>query len=146
MTTLRTGEPWMSARDFGRTLEGLTLNLIVREVAKSLPFYRDMLGFEVLYSDPDFAALRGHGTTLQLHADHTWEAMPWAPWLARPGPRGLGLEVRILGVNPDVAEARARELGFRVHLSTRDSAGIGWRECYLEDFDGYVFAVGVPIE
>ncbi len=136
MTKLRTGEPWMSAREFGRTLEGLTLNLIVREVARSLPFYRDVLGFEVLYSDPDFAALRGHGTTLQLHADHTWEAIPWASRLARLGRRGLGLEVRILGVDPDVAEARAHELNFGVHLPTRDSVALGWRECYLEDPDG----------
>ncbi len=68
MTKLRTGELWMPAREFGRTLEGVTLNLIVRKVARSLPFCRNVLDFEVLYSDPDSAALRGHGTTLQTSA------------------------------------------------------------------------------
>ena len=111
-----------------------------------MTFYRDVLQFDVLYADPDFAALQGHGTTMQLHADHTWEGMPWGPRLARPGPRGLGLEVRILGVDPEAAESRAREGGFSIHLATRERPGHGWRECYLEDPDGYVFAVGVPIE
>lgn len=135
----------MPATEFGRSLPPLSLNLIVREIAASLPFYRDVLGFEVLYSDPDFAALRGRGTTLQLHADHTWEHMPWAPRLAQPDKRGLGLEVRLFGVDPEATEAKARELGFTVHVATRERAGHGWRECYVEDPDGYVFAVGVPI-
>lgn len=136
----------MPAAEFGRSLPTLSLNLIVRDVARSLPFYRDVLGFEELYSDPDFAALRGHGTTLQLHADHTWEGMPWAPRLASAEKRGLGFEARLFGVDPEAAEARARELGFAVHLATRERAGHGWRECYLEDPDGYVFAVGVAIQ
>lgn len=136
----------MSAADFGRSLPTFSLNLIVRDVVRSLPFYRDVLGFEVLYSDLDFAALRGHGATLQLHADHTWERMPWAPRLAEPGKRGLGAEMRIFGLEPETAEAAARRLGFEVHLATRERAGHGWRECYLEDPDGYLFAVGVPIE
>jgi catechol 2,3-dioxygenase-like lactoylglutathione lyase family enzyme len=136
----------MPASEFGRTLDGVTLNLIVRDVSRSVPFYAEVLGFELLYSDPDFAALRGHGTTVQLHADHTWQGMPWAKRLTDSGPRGLGLEVRILGVDPDAAEVRARELGFGVHMSTRERAAHGWRECYLEDPDGYVFAIGTPIQ
>ena len=36
MTRKRTGQPWMSADAYGRTLTGLTVNLIVRDVAKTL--------------------------------------------------------------------------------------------------------------
>ena len=80
----------------------------------------------------------------QLHADHTYERMPWAPRLAETGKRGLGAEVRILGIDPDAAERRAREGGFTVLVPTRDWPH-GWRDCILEDPDGYTFAVGTPL-
>jgi catechol 2,3-dioxygenase-like lactoylglutathione lyase family enzyme len=140
----RTGEPWMSPEEYGRTLVGLSVNLIVRDTARSLPFYTDVLGLRVLYSDKDFAALEGKGAKLQLHADHTYERMPWAPRLAEPGRRGLGAEVRILGIDPDAAERRARDAGFTVLVPVRDWPH-GWRDCVLEDPDGYTFAVGVPL-
>jgi catechol 2,3-dioxygenase-like lactoylglutathione lyase family enzyme len=144
VTKLRTGQPTLSAGDFGRSLTGVSLNLIVRDVARSLPFYRDLLGFTELYSDPDYAALDRDGFKLQLHTDHTWQNMPWHAELER-GRRGLGAELRLLGVDPDMAEARARELGFDVHLPARDRAAHGWREAYIEDPDGYLWAIGAPI-
>ncbi|HEX6487946.1 MAG TPA: VOC family protein [Candidatus Dormibacteraeota bacterium] len=144
MTKLRTGEPWMPAAAYGRTLRGLSLNLIVRDLAKSLPFYDEVLGLTVLYSDVDFAALSGpDGSNLMLHADHTYDGMPWAGRLADDQRRGLGAEIRLLGLDPDAAERRAREHGATVVLPTQDYAH-GWRACFLEDPDGYVFAVGLP--
>lgn len=138
----RTGDPWMTAADYGRTLAGLSLNLIVRDVARSVPFYTEVLGFRSRYSDPDFAALERDGMRIQLHADHTYESMPWAPLLASERPRGLGAEIRILGIEPDAAERAARAAGHTVVLPAADTRH-GWRECYLADPDGYVFAVGV---
>ena len=144
MTKLRTGDPWRPAAEYGRTLSGLTMNLVVRDIAQSLPFYGDVLGLQILYSDPDFAALEGpHDMRLMLHADHTYESMPWAARLQSGEPRGLGAEIRLLGLDPDAAERRARELGAKVLLETSDHAH-GWRSCLLEDPDGYVIAVGVP--
>ena len=140
----RTGQPWMSAADYGRTLTGLTLNLIVRDISLSLPFYTRVLGLRALYSDPDFAALEGDGVRLVLHADHTYEGQPWAPRLAEKGKRGLGAEIRILGIDPDAAERRARDAGYGVLMATREWPH-GWRDCVLEDPDGYTFAVGVPL-
>ena len=140
----RTGQPWMSAADYGRTLAGLTLNLIVRDVARSLPFYTRVLGLRALYSDADFAALEGDRVRLQLHADHTYESQPWAPRLAATGKRGLGAEIRILGIDPDAAERRARDGGYGVLVTTREWPH-GWRDCVLEDPDGYTFAVGVAL-
>ena len=86
----------MSAADYGRTLVGLTLNLLVRDVATSLPFYTEVLGFRDLHHDPDFAALEREGVRLMLHADHTYAAQPWAPRLAERGKRGFGAEIRCL--------------------------------------------------
>ena len=143
MTTKRTGTPWMTPAEYGRTLTGLSMNLIVRDVAKSLPFYRDVLGFTVHYADADFAALQLAGARVQLHADHTYDTQPWAPRLAKPGLRGLGAEIRIMGIDPDAAERRANERGATVLNGSRDWPH-GWRDVVLEDPDGYTFAVGSP--
>jgi catechol 2,3-dioxygenase-like lactoylglutathione lyase family enzyme len=140
----RKADPWMSAADYGRTLAGLSVNLVVRDVARSAPFYVDVLGMRLLYSDEDFAAFEREGVRLQLHADHTYARMPWAARLAENTARGLGAEIRILGIDPDAAEARAREKGFTVLVPVRDWPH-GWRDCVLEDPDGYTFAVGVPL-
>ena len=124
----RKTEPWMSAADYGRTLSGLSVNLIVRDVARSIPFYTRVLELRVLYSDED----------------HAYGRMPWATRLAEDSPRGLGAEIRILGIDPDAAERRARDGGFTVAVPVRDWPH-GWRDCVLEDPDGYTFAVGVPL-
>jgi len=134
----------MSAADYGRTLTGLSVNLIVRDVGRSIPFYTGVLELRLLYSDDDFAAFERDGAKLQLHADHTYARMPWADRLSEGTRRGFGAEIRILGIDPDAAEKRAREAGFTVAVSVRDWPH-GWRDCVLEDPDGYTFAVGVPL-
>ena len=134
----------MSAADYGRTLSGLSLNLIVRDVARSVPFYTSVLELRLLYSDEDFAALERDGVKLQLHADHAYSGMPWASLLRERGKRGLGAEIRILGIDPDAAQQRARDGGFTVAVPVRDWPH-GWRDCLLEDPDGYTFAVGLPL-
>ena len=144
MTTKRTGTPWMAADAYGKTLAGLSLNLIVRDVASSVPFYRDVLGMTLHYADPDMAAL-GLGTTqIVLHADHTYDKQPWAKRLAGAGKRGLGAEIRILGIDPDAAERRAKARGATILLGARDWPH-GWRDVILEDPDGYTFAVGTAL-
>ena len=134
----------MSAADYGRTLSGLSVNLIVRDVARSLPFYTGVLEMRLLYSDEDFAAFAREGVRLQLHADHTYAHMPWASRLREDARRGLGAEIRILGIQPDAAEKRARDGGFTVLVPVRDWPH-GWRDCVLEDPDGYTFAVGTAL-
>jgi catechol 2,3-dioxygenase-like lactoylglutathione lyase family enzyme len=138
----RSGDPWQTPPEYGATLAGASLNLIVRDVERSLAFYVKVLRFHALYSDADFAALEWGGLKVQLHADHTWEHMPWHPRLAAGEPRGLGAEVRLLGPDPDEVEKRAREVGATVMLAATDFPGHGWRECYLEDPDGYVWVTG----
>jgi catechol 2,3-dioxygenase-like lactoylglutathione lyase family enzyme len=134
----------MSAADYGRTLSGLSVNLIVRDVARSVPFYTDVLELRLLYSDEDFAAFERDGVKLQIHADHAYARMPWAARLRDESRRGLGAEIRILGIDPDAAEHRARDGGFTVAVPVRDWPH-GWRDCVVEDPDGYTFAVGVPL-
>jgi catechol 2,3-dioxygenase-like lactoylglutathione lyase family enzyme len=134
----------MPAPEFARTLEGISLNLMVRDIALSLPFYTEVLGLKALYSDPDFAALEDPaGRHMMLHADHTLDHSPAeTARLSGGAKRGTGAEVRILGLDPDEVEGRARAGGFTVNVPTKTYPH-GWRECRLEDSNGYMFAVGI---
>jgi len=136
----RIGDPWIPAPDYGVRLPRFTANLVVRDIAASLSFYREVLQAQIHYSDPDFAALRILGTELMLHADHTYENSPWADRLQTGETRGLGAELRLFGMNPDELAERARATNslFR-EVSVR---GHGWREAMVRDPDGYVWAVG----
>jgi catechol 2,3-dioxygenase-like lactoylglutathione lyase family enzyme len=139
----RTGDPWMPAPAYSRTLRGLTLNLLVRDVEAALPFHREVLGAEVVYRDPDFAVLRGEGAEWILHADHAYDHHPLSPVLASGRARGVGAELRLHGRDPDQAEAAARRLGLRVVAAAADKPH-GLREAYLLDVDGYLWVPDVP--
>lgn len=141
---LRTGDPWMKAADYGRTLRGLTLNLLVSQVEPALLFHRQVLGAELVYADPDFAVLRGYGAEWMLHADHTYLGHPVGKTAGGSARRGAGLELRLHGRDPDEAEAAARRLGFEVLLAAADT-GHGVREVFLVDGDGYVWAPDIAL-
>ncbi len=144
----RSGDPWMPADAYRRTLAGLSVNLLVRDVALSLPVYASVLGLRVIYHDVDFAALAGpDGAQVMLHADHTYERMALAARVAAaaPGTRGTGVELRLLGIDPDAVQARAEGAGVSVPVPAADFPH-GWRECHGGDRDGYVWAMGVPTE
>ena len=141
---LRTGNPWMPATQYSHSLRGLTLNLLVRDVARSLPFHCEVLGAEVVYSDPDFAVLRRGETEWMLHADHAYLDHPLHASLAEDGPRGVGAELRLHGCDPDKAEAAARKLGATVLAGVQNKPH-GLREAYLVDLDGYLWVVDVPL-
>jgi uncharacterized glyoxalase superfamily protein PhnB len=129
------------AAEYGRALPALTVNLVVHDITRSTTFYREVLGAEVRHHDEDFAALRLEGHDLMLHADHTYDRHPWADELDRGGRRGLGAELRLLGPDADAIEARARAHGAVVLRAAADQPH-GWRETWVADPDGYVWAVG----
>jgi hypothetical protein len=49
MSMRRTGASWMPADEYDRQLPKFSVNLLVRDVQKSLPFYRDV-GAAVRYA------------------------------------------------------------------------------------------------
>ena len=143
MTKKRSGDAWMPAPRYARTLEGLTLNLLVRDIAVALPFNRQVLGAKLVYSDPDIAVFRHRDAEWMLHADHTYDAHPIHAALAKATSRGLGAELRLHGRDPDEAERQARRLGFEVIQASTDKAH-GLREVTLRDADGYMWVPDVP--
>ena len=58
--------------------------------------------------------------------------------------RGIGVELRIYGSDPDVAEARARAGGWTVLAGSLDKPH-GLRECMIIDDEGYVWIPSVHL-
>jgi uncharacterized glyoxalase superfamily protein PhnB len=143
MTKTRIGDAFMPADEYGRAMPKFSVNLLVRSVEKSLPFYRDVLGATVRYADGDFAALVLAETDFMLHADHTYDHHPLYQRLQGAGPRGTGAELRVLGIDPDEVETRAKAAGVTILQLTQDFPH-GWRDVMLVDPDGYIWAVGLP--
>ena len=144
MTKTRTGDAFMPADEYGRALSKFSVNLLVRNVAVSLPFYREMLGASVRYADDDFAALSLLGTEFMLHADHAYDHHPLYAPLQAARERGVGVELRFLGLDPDRVEEGAKSAGVTIVQPTKDFPH-GWREVTLLDPDGYIWTVGLPI-
>jgi catechol 2,3-dioxygenase-like lactoylglutathione lyase family enzyme len=141
----RTGEPWMPAPQFGRSLgPGIGVNLLVREIAEMADFCREVLGADVIYADGDFAAVGLAGTVFMLHADHTYRDHEMAGIIPPDGVRGAGVEIRVYGVDPDMAESRARQSD-AVVLSGSIDKPHGLRECHIVGPNGYVFVPSVAL-
>ncbi|MGI9347229.1 MAG: VOC family protein [Gammaproteobacteria bacterium] len=126
----------LSAEQVGWLLEGFGVNLLVRRIADNTAFLREVLGFHVLRADDFYALLEHRGHLHQLHVDATYHAHPLAALLPTCDLRGAGVELRLYGLDPDVAETRARNGGYEVLQSTADKPH-GLRECFLLDPDGY---------
>jgi len=142
LTMTRTGEAFMPADDYGRGMRQFSVNLLVRDMRPSLAFYERVLGAAVRYADSDFAVLQLLDFEFLLHADHTYDQHPLYERLKAPGVRGTGAELRVLGIDPDLLEKRAREAGATIIQTTRDFPH-GGRDVMLADPDGYIWAVGV---
>ena len=141
----RTKTPWMSAADYGRSLSGFVLNVLVSDIEESVKFQQTILQAEVVYDDEDFAVLTGYGTQWMLHADHTYSHHPLSGVVANLEGRGAGVEFRLIGCEPDAAEQRARDNEFTVMQGSMDKPH-GLRECFLLDSDSYCWVPSVPIE
>lgn len=142
---LRTEDPWMPADDFGRSLKGLGVNLLVPSIEAEREFQVTVLDAEQVYADPDFAVYRGYGAVWLLHADHTYLDHPLKGSLDDALPRGIGAEIRLYGRDPDAAEAAARSLDMTVLAGSMDKPH-GLRECYLISPAGYVWVPSLAID
>ena len=141
---LRTGDPWMPAPEYGHSLKGLSINLLVRDIEDALLFQSRVLETSIVYSDPDFAVVQGYGAEWMLHADHTYLENALYNLTSPIVTRGIGVEMRLHGCDPDQAVERARQHGYAVFAEAKDKPH-GLREAYLTDPDGYMWVPDVPI-
>lgn len=96
------------------------------------------------YADGDFATLALLGINFMLHADHAYDHHALYPRLQAARERGVGAELRFLGIDPDEVEARATRAGMVIVQPAKDFAH-GWREVTLLDPDGYNWTVGILV-
>ncbi len=134
----------ISAPDYGRSLTGLVFNLIVRDVDEALRFVTDVLGAELEFGTEAFAALKLCGQAFMLHQDKTYRNNALYGFLQSADARGIGVELRAYGVDPDKAETRAREQGFTVLAGSLDKPH-GLREAMLLDSDGYLWIPSIHL-
>jgi len=122
----------------------LVPELAVTDCDVSVRFWRDLLGFEVLYdrAEEGFAYLALGGAHLMLdQADigRTWRTAPFDPPLGR----GINLQISV----PDVADQlrQLREAGWPLFMEPEEkwyrigpSEEAGLRQFLVQDPDGYL--------
>lgn len=140
-------QEFMPAEEYGRSLKGLGINLLVRDVARTAQFACDVLGAAVVFADKDFAVIRyANGPTSaewMLHSDGTYHSNPVLNLLGNSAIRGAGAELRLYHCDPDAAVERAKAHGHHVLAEAADKPH-GLREAYILDPDGYCWVPGVP--
>lgn len=143
----RTTTPWMPADEFGASLQGIGLNLLVTEIEPMTLFARSVLKATILYQDPDFAVFSTSGGQFILHADHTYQNHPFSASVDGLEARGGGIEIRLYNLDPDTCESKAREHGYPV-LDACSNKPHGLREVFLLDPEGYCWVISkaLPVE
>jgi len=134
--------PFMSADAYGRSLTGFGVNILVSDVAATLAFLSEVLGVEAVYSDADFAVCLYQGHQWMLHSDASYHSNPLLALTGDGAIRGAGLELRLYGVDPDAAAARAEAAGHTLLQPPSDKPH-GLREAYIAGPDGYVWVPSV---
>ena len=104
----------ITAAEFGRDLRGVGLNLLTRDVEGFVRLIVGAFGAEAHRVSKDFAIIVHGPTIIQVHHDATYRGHPLQDLLPENPPRGAGIQLYFFDVDPDVALARAAELGGHV--------------------------------
>ena len=134
----------VSPADFGRSLDGLGLNLLCHDVRAMARFLERSFSMSIHRLSDDFALARHGAVLIQLHRDATFARHPLHALLPEAPPRGTGVQVYLFGIDPDAACAKAGEAGGVVIERPADKPH-GLREATILAPDGYAFSPAVPV-
>tara|TARA_R110002110_G_scaffold18457_55_gene77499 strand:+ start:67 stop:501 length:435 start_codon:yes stop_codon:yes gene_type:complete len=134
----------VSAEDFGASLRGLGLNILVRDVATEINFLETVFEMKAHRASADFAIISYGSQIFQLHSDGTYHSNPLLGMLPENPPRGAGIEIRLYDSDPDRACARAKAFG-AVVLQGPTEKPHGLREAYILCENGYAWVPSQPI-
>jgi len=134
----------VDAATFGRSLRGLGVNLLCRDVQGMAGFLETVLGLSIHRLSRDFAIARHGDVLVQLHADTTYHRHPLHGLLPENPPRGAGLQLYLFGIDPDMACARADEAGAVVIEPPADKPH-GLREATILSPEGYAFSPAIAL-
>ena len=130
----------VSAEDFGRSLKGFGVNILVKDTKRLAEFLAEVFGLTVLRCSMDFAILEYYGQLLQLHSDHTYHSHPLPSLLPELGPRGAGIELRLYESDPDLAVERVKASPHKATiLAAPQDKPHGLRECVILCENGYAW-------
>ncbi|MGJ8557683.1 MAG: glyoxalase, partial [Sulfitobacter geojensis] len=101
----------IGAEDFGASLRGIGLNLLVREVAAQIDFLETVFDMKSFQPTADFAIMTYGEQVFQIHADGTYHSNPLLGLLPENPPRGGGIEIRLYDTDPEAACAKAAAAG-----------------------------------
>lgn len=133
----------VDAETFGRSLKGIGLNLLVRDVPAECAFLDAVFGIKSHQVTADFAIATYGDQVFQIHADGTYHSNPLLGLLPENPPRGAGLEIRLYDSDPEVAVQRAHDYGATVLQEATDKPH-GLREAYILCADGYAWVPSKP--
>lgn len=128
----------------GRSLSGIGLNLLSRDVRGLAGFLVEVFGLSVHRLSADFAILRHGDMLLQLHSDAAFGRHPLVGLIPENPPRGAGVQMYLFGIDPDAAIARAEAAGHVVWEPATDKPH-GLREGTILSPEGYAFSAALPL-
>lgn len=134
----------VSPAEFGASLRGLGLNLLVRDVPAQAAFLGDVFGLVAHRLSEDYAIMGYHGQLMQLHADHTYGRHPLLGLIPETPPRGAGASLHLFDSDPDVAATRAAATGGTI-LQAPTNKPHGLRECCILCENGYAWVASRPL-
>ncbi|SDX35498.1 hypothetical protein SAMN05444358_1059 [Ruegeria halocynthiae] len=135
----------IDADGFGRSLRGIGLNLLVRDVKAECAFLETVFDMSCYQVTADFAIVTYAGQVFQLHADGTYHSNPLLGLLPESPLRGAGAEIRLYETDPDVAVRRAINAGVTILQPPGDKPH-GLREAYILCENGYAWVPSRPRE
>lgn len=134
----------ISADAFGRSLRGIGLNLLVRDVPAQCAFLEAVFGLKSHQITADFAIVSYGDQVFQLHSDGTYHSNPLLGLLPENPPRGGGIEIRLYDGDPDVAADLAEAAGGVILQAPTDKPH-GLREAYILCENGYAWVASRAI-
>lgn len=134
----------VSAEDFGASLRGLGINLIVPDVLREVGFLTTTFDMTAHRVSADFAILVTGTVIFQLHSDGTYSGNPYQGMLPETPPRGAGAELRLYDIDPETAAEKAEAAGGVVLQPPTDKPH-GLREAFILSPSGYCWVPSRPL-
>ena len=132
----------VSADAFGRSLTGIGVNLLTRDVRALAAFLEQVFGLNAHRLSDDFAIITHGAAVFQLHHDGTYHSNPLPQLIPENPPRGGGAQFYLFGLDPDACVARA---GDHVVIEAPSDKPHGLREATILSPEGYAFSPAVSL-
>lgn len=133
----------VDADSFGRSLSGIGLNLLVRDIRAEVAFLETVFSMRAHQVSDDFAIVVYGTDVFQLHSDGTYHSNPLLGLLPETPPRGAGIEIRLYNTDPDQAVQRALAQDAVILQAATDKPH-GLREAYILCANGYAWVPSRP--